>query len=130
MSKPRGFAALSPEKRHEISSKGGKAAHAAGTAHEYTSEEARASGRLGGKASHKKKVAARDAGANAIVERFLAPTTLPSDPPEVPVEDQVIDSAAGCPECPHELQLGVDPTPSAVKADETQRVYDEAMARS
>jgi general stress protein YciG len=46
--KPRGFAAMSPEKRAEISSLGGKAAHAKGTAHEFTSEQARAAGRKGG----------------------------------------------------------------------------------
>lgn len=35
-------------KRREIASKGGKAAHRKGTAHEFTSEEARAAGRAGG----------------------------------------------------------------------------------
>jgi hypothetical protein len=36
--KPRGFAAISPERRRDISSKGGKAAHAAGTAHRFTKD--------------------------------------------------------------------------------------------
>lgn len=45
---PRGFAAMSLEKRKEIASKGGRAAHAKGTAHEFTSEEARAAGIEGG----------------------------------------------------------------------------------
>ncbi|MBX3231042.1 MAG: hypothetical protein KIT84_36895 [Labilithrix sp.] len=36
----------------EIASKGGKAAHAAGTAHQFTSEEARAAGKKGGVAPH------------------------------------------------------------------------------
>lgn len=40
----RGFNLLSPEKRREIASQGGKAAHASGNAHQYTSEEARAAG--------------------------------------------------------------------------------------
>ena len=44
----RGFAAMSEEKQRQIASKGGKAAHAAGTAHEFTSEEAREAGRKGG----------------------------------------------------------------------------------
>jgi general stress protein YciG len=44
----RGFAALDPEKRRELASKGGKAAHALGRAHEYTSEEAREAGKKGG----------------------------------------------------------------------------------
>jgi general stress protein YciG len=38
----RGFASMSPEKKREIASKGGKAAHALGTAHKWTSEEAQA----------------------------------------------------------------------------------------
>ena len=37
----RGFASMSPEKQREIASKGGRAAHQKGTAHEWTSEEAR-----------------------------------------------------------------------------------------
>ena len=40
-----------PAKQREIASKGGKAAHQKGTAHEWTSEEAREAGRLGGLAS-------------------------------------------------------------------------------
>jgi len=46
--KPRGLAALSPEKRREIASKGGKAAHEYGKAHTFTPAEARAAGRKGG----------------------------------------------------------------------------------
>lgn len=44
----RGFAALSPERLREISSKGGKGAQAKGTAHKWTSETARAAGAKGG----------------------------------------------------------------------------------
>lgn len=47
----RGFASMSPDKQREIASKGGKAAHQKGTAHQFTSEEARAAGRKGGQAS-------------------------------------------------------------------------------
>lgn len=46
----RGFASMSPEKQREIASKGGRAAHEKGTAHEFTSEEAREAGRKGGQA--------------------------------------------------------------------------------
>ncbi len=42
---------MSPEKQKEIASKGGRAAHAKGTAHEWTSDEARAAGRKGGQIS-------------------------------------------------------------------------------
>ena len=47
----RGFASMSPEKQREIASKGGRAAHQKGTAHEWTSEEARTAGRKGGQVS-------------------------------------------------------------------------------
>jgi uncharacterized protein len=41
----RGFAGMDAEKQREIASRGGKAAHAKGTAHEFTSEEARQAAR-------------------------------------------------------------------------------------
>ena len=44
----RGFASMDPNKQKEIASKGGQAAHAQGTAHEFTPEEAQAAGRKGG----------------------------------------------------------------------------------
>ena len=50
--KPRGFAAMDRTKVSEIASKGGKAAHAAGTAHQFTSDEARVAGKKGGVAPH------------------------------------------------------------------------------
>jgi len=46
----RGFAGMDEEKQREIASKGGKAAHEKGTAHEFTSEEAAEAGRKGGQA--------------------------------------------------------------------------------
>ena len=46
--KTRGFAALSLEERKRIASNGGKAAHANGNCHVFTSEEARAAGAKGG----------------------------------------------------------------------------------
>jgi general stress protein YciG len=51
----RGFASMNPEKQREIASKGGKAAHAKGTAHEWSPTEAREAGRKGGIASHRKR---------------------------------------------------------------------------
>ena len=51
----RGFASMDRQKQREIASKGGKAAHQKGTAHEWTSEEAREAGRKGGMASHRRK---------------------------------------------------------------------------
>ena len=42
---------MSPEKQREIASKGGRAAHEKGTAHEWTPDEARSAGRKGGQIS-------------------------------------------------------------------------------
>jgi uncharacterized protein len=44
----RGFASMDPSRQRDIASKGGKAAHAKGTAHEWTADEARRAGRKGG----------------------------------------------------------------------------------
>jgi general stress protein YciG len=46
----RGFASMDEEKRSEIASQGGKAAHEKGTAHEFSSEEAKEAGHKGGEA--------------------------------------------------------------------------------
>jgi general stress protein YciG len=49
----RGFASLNQNRRREIASKGGKIAHAKGTAHEWSPEEAREAGRRGAIARRK-----------------------------------------------------------------------------
>ena len=70
----RGFASMSPEKQREIASKGGRAAHQKGTAHEWTSEEARSAGRKGGQISR--------GGRGRLVEESSAPmneSTMPMD---------------------------------------------------
>ena len=62
---------MSPEKQREIASKGGRAAHQKGTAHEWTSEEARSAGRKGGQISR--------GGRGRLVEPSGAmPTTAPA----------------------------------------------------
>jgi uncharacterized protein len=53
--RPRGFAAMDRRLVTEIARKGGKAAHTAGTAHEFTTDEAREAGRKGGRATHAKR---------------------------------------------------------------------------
>jgi general stress protein YciG len=51
----RGFASMDPMLVRTLASKGGKAAHEQGTAHEFTSEEARSAGRKGGLAPHRSR---------------------------------------------------------------------------
>ena len=63
--KRRGFAVMDPKRVSEIASKGGKAAHAAGTAHEFSREEAREAGRKGGYATHARRKAQKGSGEGA-----------------------------------------------------------------
>ncbi len=73
----RGFASMDPERQREIASEGGKAAHEKGTAHEFTSEEARRAGQAGRpgrqprRPRHGRRQRARQAG------RFQAALSLP-----------------------------------------------------
>ena len=46
----RGFGSMDQSRQKEIASKGGKAAHRSGHAHQFTKDEARAAGRKGGEA--------------------------------------------------------------------------------
>jgi general stress protein YciG len=67
--RPRGFAAMDRRLVTEIARKGGKAAHTAGTAHEFTTDEAREAGRKGGRATHaKRRKAAEDQAEPATTE--------------------------------------------------------------
>jgi uncharacterized protein len=52
--KGQGFASMSPEKKREVASKGGKQAHINGTAHKWTSLEAQNAGRRGGSISRRR----------------------------------------------------------------------------
>ena len=78
--KPRGFAALPKDKHREICQKGGVSAHKAGTAHEFSSEEARIAGRKGGRATHAKKNAK------------TAPVPAPIEEIELTKRDRISDS--------------------------------------
>lgn len=58
--KNRGFASMDPERQRQIASEGGKAAHQKGTAHEFTSEEARRAGSM----SHGNRQSASSSGSS------------------------------------------------------------------
>ena len=64
----RGFASMDRAKQREIASKGGKAAHQKGTAHEWTSDEARDAGRKGGIASHRRRREQQAGGSNGAAD--------------------------------------------------------------
>ena len=69
----RGFASMDRNRQRDIASKGGKAAHQKGTAHEWTSEEARDAGRKGGVASHRRKLEQHqvEGHAQAVVDQSI-----------------------------------------------------------
>ncbi len=73
----RGFASMDRVKQKEIASKGGKAAHQKGTAHEWTSEEAREAGRKGGMASHRRRKEGDEQGGGSMVDQGSADLTGP-----------------------------------------------------
>lgn len=80
--KARGFAAMSAERQREIARRGGKAAHARGTAHEFSCDEAREAGRKGGLAVAKdreymSKIGREGARRSAVVRRKPADGTEP-----------------------------------------------------
>jgi hypothetical protein len=70
---------MSPEKQRDIASKGGRAAHQKGTAHEWSSDEAREAGRKGGMASRggRGKLPTSQSSSSEVVE-----STNPIDPTE------------------------------------------------
>ena len=72
----RGFASMDRTKQREIARKGGKAAHLKGTAHEWTSEEARQAGRKGGMASHKRRSRCRCPKSELLTPVRLRPSRL------------------------------------------------------
>ena len=74
----RGFASMDRNKQREIASKGGRAAHKKGAAHEWTREEAQAAGRKGGLARHRKPAPAEPA-QSAVVPPL--PLTSQADRP-------------------------------------------------
>jgi len=75
--RPRGFAAMDRSLVSDIARKGGKAAHSAGTAHQFTSEEARVAGQKGGRATHAKRRKLSESRASAPSARQDTTKTRP-----------------------------------------------------
>lgn len=87
----RGFAAMDPQKQRQIASMGGKAAHAKGAAHEFTSAEAREAGRKGGLNSHGRKNANAANGAAQMTQSTPQPSSSSSQQPQ---SDSVVQQQA------------------------------------
>jgi general stress protein YciG len=89
-SKPRGFAALTPEQRREIARKGGKRAHALGRAHRFDSEAASAAGKIphqrGTAYRPKKKEEREQAAATAAPAIVSGEALAPETPERLPTE--------------------------------------------
>ena len=77
----RGFASMSPEQQREIARQGGRAAHQKGVAHEFTSQEAQAAGRIGG----------RNSGARRGLQRAGAAPAEPAAGPTGNAADVKVD---------------------------------------
>jgi general stress protein YciG len=73
----RGFASMDRDKQRDIASKGGRAAHVKGTAHEWNSEQARNAGRKGGNAIHRNR-------------QPLGPIDTPTGAPIGPSDDETV----------------------------------------
>lgn len=98
------------EKQKQIASLGGKAAHRKGTAHEFTSEEAREAGRKGGQAAHERgtahiftseeaREAGRKGGQSSHARRATRSTEAPLHPETETFKDgQVTDDLEFHPE--------------------------------
>lgn len=91
----RGFASMDQEKQRSIASLGGRAAHQQGTAHEFSSEEAREAGRKGGEAvsANRAHMAAIGRKGGEASHRGSAATRAaePSQPisPRIPMQREV-----------------------------------------
>ena len=86
----RGFASMDSNRQREIASKGGRAAHKKGAAHQWTREEAQAAGRKGGLARHRKSQVAAMARAEEQPPTVSAPHDNDQLPPIVssPIGDE------------------------------------------
>jgi len=84
-----GFAALSPERRREIASEGGRQAHAAGLANKFTTETAREAGKLGGAKTGADRARMAAIGRLGGLARRKQPVTQPTDHPATapPIDD-------------------------------------------
>ena len=75
----RGFAAMSPERRKQVTSKGGKEAHAAGLANKFTTETAREAGKLGGAKTGADRARMAEIGRLGGLARRKKPVAQPTD---------------------------------------------------
>lgn len=88
--KPRGFAAMTPERRAELARLGGKAVQASGKAHRFTREEARAASaaaHAGGRSHRFSSEEARAAARAGHEKRRESSESPPSTPSSTPAEE-------------------------------------------
>ncbi len=82
--KRRGFAAMTSEKQREIASKGGRAAHIKGTAHEWTPDEARSAGRKGAHATRSGRSQPAEPGPGKEPGQVTGATAMPAEEMRMP----------------------------------------------
>ena len=74
-----GFSAMSPERLKQITSQGGKAAHAAGLANKFTTETAREAGKVGGAKTSADRAHMSEIGRRGALARRKKPVAQPTD---------------------------------------------------
>lgn len=89
----RGFASMDPAQQREIAAEGGRAAHQKGTAHEFTSEEARRAGAM----SHKNDANRQSAAANSASRSASNAGNKGGESPAADNQDQDQEQGAGAP---------------------------------
>ena len=84
----RGFASMDIERRKEIASKGGRTAHERGTAHRFTSEEAKQAGRKGGQIVSQDRAHMSEIGRQGVKVRRERFRLIVQESPTKEVQDQ------------------------------------------
>ncbi|HUK33268.1 MAG TPA: KGG domain-containing protein [Vicinamibacterales bacterium] len=120
----RGFASMDPTKQREIASKGGRAAHAKGTAHEFTSDEARVAGRKGGEA------VSRDRAHMSAIGREGGHSRGRARQPQSGEENAVSGSGIDTERPSYERASDRGTSASAASSSRSERGGDNAPARS
>jgi len=93
--RPRGFASMDAKRQREIAARGGRAAHAQGLAHKFSSEEARLAGRKGGESVSGNRAYMASIGRRGGEARHAARRSAQAAAADLASEPQIAHAAAG-----------------------------------
>ena len=120
----RGFASMDREKQKEIARKGGRAAHAKGTAHEFTPDEARAAGRKGGEVVSRNRQHMAEIGRRGGERRGARRAAARSDSTDKQVQQTRVDETPRVPEA-----RPAQPRPFSDRVDRSYELNREGERR-